>query len=74
MGRLLSVVALLAGLWLVYLGHERQNSLAGLADDSLSRLGQKIDGGDHTPAHFKYYAAGAVLVVGGAFGLGLVKK
>jgi hypothetical protein len=71
---LVSAVALAAGIWLLYLGYVRQHSLAGKADASLSGLGQKIDGGDHTPAHFKYYAAGAVLAAGGAIGLGLIRK
>lgn len=71
---LLSVSALIAGLCLIYMGYERQQSLAGKADSSLSQLGQKIDGGDHTPTHLKYYIAGTLLAVGGALGLGIVRK
>ncbi|HXQ79836.1 MAG TPA: DUF3185 family protein [Opitutaceae bacterium] len=74
MSKLLSVLALVAGIWLIYAGYERQHSLAGKADDSLSKLGQKMDGGDHTPAHVRYYAAGIVLLACGAAGLGLVRK
>ena len=74
MSKILSAAALVAGICLIYMGYERQNSLAGKADDSLSRLGRKIDGADHTPTHVKYYVGGAVLLVGGAIGLGLVKK
>jgi len=74
MFKLLSLVALVAGFWLIYLGYERQQSLAGKAADSISRIGQKIDGGDHLTTQAKYYACGALLVVGGAFGLGIVKK
>jgi len=71
---LISLAALACGGWLLYLGYERQQSLAGKADSSLSRLGQKIDGGDHTPTHVKYFIAGAVLVAGGTIGLGVVRK
>jgi drug/metabolite transporter (DMT)-like permease len=71
---ILSVAALVAGICLVYMGYERQGSLAGKADKTLSRIGQKIDGGDHTPAQVKYYIAGTVLAIGGAVGLGLVKR
>ncbi|HEY4989961.1 MAG TPA: DUF3185 family protein [Opitutaceae bacterium] len=71
---LISISALIAGLCLIYMGYERQQSLAGKADTSLSHLGQKIDGGDHTPTHLKYYIAGSLLAVGGAFGLGIVRK
>jgi hypothetical protein len=71
---MLSLFALLGGLLLVYLGYERQLSLAGKADKTLSRLGTAIDGGDHTPTHVKYYVAGAILTIAGACGLGIVRK
>ncbi|HXN35610.1 MAG TPA: hypothetical protein VN877_05530 [Opitutaceae bacterium] len=66
--------ALGTGICLLYMGHVRQQSLAGRTDSTLSTLGQKIDGADHTPTHVKYYAAGAVLTVVGAFGLGIIKR
>lgn len=69
MRNLISVLAIAAGIWLLYLGYVRQNSLAGQADNSLSRIGQKIDGGDHTPTHIRYYAVGALLLVCGSVGL-----
>jgi|CZKI01.1.fsa_nt_gi hypothetical protein len=74
MVKILSVAALIAGIWLIYTGYERQHSLLGRADDSLSKLGQKIDGRDHTTDHVKYYVSGFVLLAGGAMGLGLVKR
>jgi Protein of unknown function (DUF3185) len=74
MKTLLSLAAVIGGLWLVYLGYERQQSLAGKADSSLSKLGQSVDGGEHTPTHVKYYIAGAVLLAGGAIGIGVVRK
>lgn len=72
--KLLSLLAVIAGIWLVYTGYERQHSLVGKADESLSKLGQRIDGGDHTPTHYRFYAAGALLLAGGAMGLGFVKR
>ena len=74
MRNFLSIVALVAGIWLVYLGYERQRSLAGKAENTVARLGQRIDGGDHTTSYVKYYVAGALLAAGGAFGLGIVRK
>jgi hypothetical protein len=74
MGKLLSLFALIAGFWLLYLGYERQLSLAGKADRTLSKIGTAIDGGDHTPTHVKYYIAGTLLSVGGVLGLGIIKK
>jgi hypothetical protein len=74
MSKFLSVLALASGIWLIYLGYERQISIAGRADRTLSRLGTAIDGGDHTPTHTKYYIAGALFALGGVFGFGIVKK
>ena len=74
MCKLLSLVALVAGIWLVYMGYERGESIAGKASDSISKLGQKIDGGDHMTTQTKYYLAGTVLLLGGALGLGIVRK
>jgi hypothetical protein len=74
MTKLFSAVALAAGIWLIYLGYERQQSIEGKAASTFQSIGQKIDGADHTPMHVQYYVAGAVLVLVGAFGLGLVRK
>ena len=74
MSKLFSIAALVLGIWLIYLGYERQQSLAGKTEDSLSKISQKVDGGDYMTTQVKYYAFGTVLVVGGAFGLRLVKK
>jgi hypothetical protein len=74
MSKLLSAVALAAGICLIYMGYERQQSLEGKAASTFSTLGQKIDGADHTPRHMQYYLAGSLLFVIGAFGLGIVRK
>jgi hypothetical protein len=70
----LSIAALVGGVCLIYMGHQRQESLAGKADIALARIGRSLDGGEHATTHLKYYAAGAALVIGGAIGLGLVKR
>jgi hypothetical protein len=74
MSKLLSAAALAAGLWVIYLGYERQQSIAGKTDSTLSAIGERIDGQGHTPTHVVYYAMGAVLAVAGAYGLGIVRK
>jgi hypothetical protein len=74
MSKLLYAAALAAGIWLIYLGLERQHSLAGNADSTFATLGQRIDGGAHPTTHMKYYVAGAALTVVGVVGLGIVKK
>jgi drug/metabolite transporter (DMT)-like permease len=70
----LSLMALIAGMCLIYMGYQRQQSLEGKAAATLAKIGRSVDGGDHMPTHVKYYIAGAVLAIGGAVGLGLVKK
>jgi threonine/homoserine/homoserine lactone efflux protein len=72
--KLLSLLALAGGLWLLYLGYERQQSFAGSADQTLSKLGQKLDGGDHMTDATKFYLAGTVLTFGGIVGLGIFKR
>ena len=74
MRKLLSTAALVAGIWLIYMGHERQESLAGKAAGSISTLGHEIDGRTHLTEHAKYYIAGSVLLLGGVLGLGVVKR
>ena len=74
MRAILSLMAVIGGIWLIYLGHERQESLAGKADNALSSIGQKLDGGGHPTTHLKYYVAGTVLAIGGVVGLGLVRR
>jgi hypothetical protein len=74
MQKLLSAVALAAGLWLIYLGYERQHSIAGRTDSTLASIGQRIDGEGRTPTHVVYYATGAVLLAAAAFGLGIISK
>jgi hypothetical protein len=74
MSKLLSVAAIALGAVLIYMGYERQQSVAGKTAESLSTLGQKIDGSYHMTTQTKYYVCGTVLLVGGAFALGIVKK
>ena len=72
MRAILSHVALVGGILLIYMGYQRQQSLEGKADNT--KIGQKIDGGEHPTTQMKYHVAGALLAIGGAVGLGLVKR
>ncbi len=74
MQKLLSLAAIAAGIALIYVGYQREHSLAGGADGTLSRIGEKIDGGVRPPTYVKYYLAGAAFLVAGAVGTGLVRK
>jgi hypothetical protein len=74
MTKLLSLAALIAGVWLIALGYQRQQSLVGKADDTIAKIGVSVDGSGHVTTQTKYYVAGAVLALGGIVGLGLVRK
>jgi Protein of unknown function (DUF3185) len=69
-----SLGALIAGVVLIYLGYQRQQSLTGKADDAFSKIGHAIDGGGHATTQTIYYVAGGALAVGGLIGLGVLKK
>ena len=74
MRAILSLVALVGGILLIFMGYQRQQSLEGKADNTFAKISQKIDGGEHPTTQMKYYVAGALLAIGGAVGLGLVKR
>jgi threonine/homoserine/homoserine lactone efflux protein len=74
MCKVLSVAALAGGLWLLYLGYERQESLAGSAESAVARIGQKVDGTDRLTEANEYYVAGAILTLAGVIGLGVFRK
>jgi drug/metabolite transporter (DMT)-like permease len=74
MTKLFSLAALVAGVWLIAMGYQRQNSLAGRADDTISKIGVAVDGNGHATTQTKYYAAGAALALVGIIGLGVVRK
>ena len=74
MTKILSFSAIIAGACLIYLGYQRQQSVEGKVDSSLASMGQKVDGSDHMTLQTKYYIAGTVLLVGGAVGVGVIRK
>jgi hypothetical protein len=74
MRTVLSLVAIVAGIWLFHMGYVRQQSLAGKTDNTLSKIGQSIDGADHPTTQTRFYVGGAILLLGGVIGLGIKKK
>ncbi|HZZ19772.1 MAG TPA: DUF3185 family protein [Opitutaceae bacterium] len=74
MKKLIALVAAAAGVWLLYMGYQRQESLAGKADKTVTTIGNKIDGGTRISTEAQYYAAGAVLTIGGVVGLGIIRR
>jgi TRAP-type C4-dicarboxylate transport system permease small subunit len=74
MGKLLCALLIAAGIWLAYLGYERQQSVAGRADSAIARIGQSLNGAPSSTLHVRYYAGAAVLIGGGLLGLVLVRR
>jgi hypothetical protein len=74
MRTLIAFAALAAGVYLIYLGYQRQESFAGKADKTFTTIGNKFDGGPRVTTEAEYYAAGAVLTIGGVVGLGIIRR
>jgi hypothetical protein len=68
--KILSLSFLVAGVWLIAMGYQRQHSLAGHADDAFSRIGTA----DRATPQTVFYAAGALFTLGGIIGLRIVRK
>ncbi|HUG09703.1 MAG TPA: DUF3185 family protein [Opitutaceae bacterium] len=67
MKKLLGIVLIVGGGWLVYTGYNRSESIAGKTEEGLADLKNEIDGKARVADHVWYYAGGALLiVVGGA--------
>lgn len=69
MKMIIALVAIAIGGWLLYAGYQRQDSLAGKAESSVSDLGRELDGKTRIPDHVWYYIGGGVLIVAGFAGL-----
>lgn len=65
--RILGVVIIFIGGWLVYTGHRRAESLAGKTQTGLVQLKNEIDGKTRVADHYWYYAGGAILILGGGW-------
>lgn len=66
MTRILGIIILLVGVFLVYKGLQREDSLAGKLDKAGSEVANTVDGGNRVPNHTLYLVGGGVLIVAGA--------
>ena len=66
MTRILGIILLLVGVFLVYKGLQREDSLAGKLDKAGSEVANTVDGGNRVPNHTLYLVGGGVLIVAGA--------
>ncbi len=56
-----------AGGYLLYVGHRRAESVAGIAERTGKDIANAFDGKTRQPEHLYYYAGGGALIVAGAF-------
>jgi hypothetical protein len=68
MFRILGIVLILLGGYLIYTGVNRKQSLAGKVDSATTKISNSVDGDNRQPTHTVEIVSGAVLVV---IGLGL---
>jgi hypothetical protein len=66
MKKILSLILILLGGWLVYVGYNRGESLAGKTKSGIAELKNEIDGKMRVPDHVWYYVGGGALIVAGA--------
>lgn len=66
---LIALIALLAGLWLLYAGYGRGVSLAGKTSTGLAQLKTGLDGKTRVPTHHQFYAGGLALIIGSTWWL-----
>lgn len=67
MKKIIGIVLILGGGWLVYTGHSRAESIAGKAESGVVQLQNEIDGKSRVAEHVWFYAGGGVLIVAGAW-------
>ncbi|QYM79416.1 DUF3185 family protein [Horticoccus luteus] len=64
--RILGIILILGGAFLLYKGFQREDSLAGKLDTASTKVANSVDGGTHVANHTLYLVGGGVLVVLGA--------
>ena len=71
MNKVIGIILILVGGFLIYKGVERKDSLVGGAAQVSSDVANKVDGGARIPEHY-YYIIGGVVVA--AVGLGMAVR
>lgn len=67
--KIISLVLIIAGIYLCYLGNSRRNSVAGNIDTASAKVANAVAGDGHTADSTWYFVGGGVLIVLGATGL-----
>jgi Protein of unknown function (DUF3185) len=66
MNRILGIILIIVGGYLIDIGVTRKNSLVGQADTAATNVANSINGGTSEPRHVVYIAGGALLIFVGA--------
>jgi hypothetical protein len=70
---LIALALIAAGSYLIYYGHRRADSMAGLAERTGKDIANAFDGQTRTPKYVHYYVGGGALIAAGAV-VALYKK
>jgi len=65
MNKIIGVILIIVGGFLIFKGINRQDSLAGKADSAGTSIANSVDGGTRTPTHTAWIVGGAVVAVAG---------
>jgi Protein of unknown function (DUF3185) len=65
MSKIIGIILILVGGFLIYKGAARKDSLAGGLAETGSEIANKVDGGGRVPEHYYYLIGGGILVAVG---------
>ncbi|MDF3059809.1 MAG: hypothetical protein K0R17_4024 [Rariglobus sp.] len=65
MKKIIGIILILVGGFLIYKGVARDDSLAGELDEAGSDIANKVDGGSRIPEHYYYFIGGGILAAAG---------
>lgn len=71
MNKIIGIVLILLGGFLIYQGAERKDSVAGVASEVGSDVANAVDGKGRVPKHYFYMIGGGVIA---AFGIGMMVR
>jgi hypothetical protein len=65
MNKIIGIILILVGGFLIYKGAARKDSLVGGLAETTSDVANKVDGGARVPEHYYYLIGGGILVAVG---------
>lgn len=64
--RIIGLLLIITGTWLLIQGWQRKDSLLGSMSETGTRIANRFDGGARTPKHMIYMAGGSLMIACGA--------